>query len=177
MVMNLKTLFVKYIKLREKLSKVKIYKIVDNTNDNIYIGSTCKSLKKRLSEHKCGYRRFLKGLFNNVKSFDIIKNNNYKIELLEDCDIKTKQELLARERFFIQNNNCLNKKIPGRTDKEYREANKDKLDNFHKAYNETNKEKLKEKFICVCGGNYTHSQKSTHIKTNKHQKFLESQNK
>ena len=199
MVMNLKTLFVKYIKLREKLSKAKIYKIVDNTNDNKYIGSTCKTLKTRLTGHKCNYKRFLKGLCGNVKSFDIIRNRDYKIELLENCDIKTKQELLARERFYIENNECLNKYIPGRYDngyqqyqKEYREANKDKaknkakeyyndnkdkLDNFHKAYNETNKEKLKEKFICVCGGNYTHSQKSTHIKTNKHQKFLESQNK
>ena len=38
MVMNLKTLFVKYIKLRNKLDNAKIYKIVDNTNQNVYIG-------------------------------------------------------------------------------------------------------------------------------------------
>ena len=195
MVMNLKTLFVKYIKLREKLDNTKIYQIVDNTNNNIYIGSTCKSLKKRLSEHKCGYRRFLKGLFNNVKSFDIIKNNNYKIELLEDCDIKTKQELLARERFFIQNNNCVNKCIPGRNDKGYQQYqkdyyidNKDKAKNKAKEYYETNKEKLKEyretnkdkaneKFDCECGGKYTNCGKSQHLKTTKHLNYLESQNK
>ena len=182
--MNLKTLFVKYIKLRNKLNNAKIYKIVDNTNDNIYIGSTCKTLKTRLSVHKSDYKRFLKGLYNNVKSFDIIKNNDYKIELLEDCNIKTKQELLTREKYYIKNNDCLNKNTPGRTDKEiqqyqkeYYNDNKDKLDIIHKAYNETNKEKLKEKFICVCGGNYTHSQKSTHFKSIKHQKFLQSQNK
>ena len=184
MVMNLKTLFVKYIKLRNKLNNAKIYKIVDNINDNVYIGSTCYSLKTRLSVHKSAYKRFLNGLGGNTKSFDVLKNNDYKIELIENCNIKTKQELLARERFFIKNNECLNKNIPGRTDKEiqqyqkeYYNDNKDKLDNFHKAYNETNKEKLKEKFICVCGGNYTHSQKSTHFKSIKHQKFLQSQNK
>ena len=115
--MNLKTLFVKYIKLRNKLDNGKIYKIVDNTNNNVYIGSTCKTLKYRLTEHKSAYKRFLKGLHGNTKSFDIIKNNDYKIELLENCDIKTKQELIARERFYIDNNECLNKIVPGRTNK------------------------------------------------------------
>ena len=94
--MNIENIFVKYIKLRSKLDKAKIYKITDNTNNNIYIGSTCGSLKKRLSVHKSNYKRFIKGLFHNVKSFDIIKNNDYNIELLENCNIKTKQELLAR---------------------------------------------------------------------------------
>ena len=30
----------------------KIYRIVDNTSDNQYIGSTCRTLSARLSEHK-----------------------------------------------------------------------------------------------------------------------------
>ena len=186
--MNLKTLFVKYIKLRNKLNNAKIYKIVDNTNDNIYIGSTCKTLKTRLSVHKYDYKRFLKGIFNNIKSFDILKNNDYKIELLEDCEIKTKQELLARERFYIDDNECLNKNIPGRTDKQYYNDNKNKIDDYQKEYRETNKDKFKEyreankdkaneKFDCECGGKYTHCGKSQHLKTTKHLNYLESQNK
>jgi len=209
MVMNLKTLFINYIKLRIKLSKAKIYKIIDNTNDNIYIGSTCKTLKYRLTEHKSAYKRFLKGLHGNTKSFDIIKNGDCKIELLENCDIKTKQELLARERFYIQNNDSLNKNMPGRYDngtqqyqreyrdtnkdkiieyeKRYRKANKVKLNDKAKEYRETNKDKIKEyrvnnkdktneKFECECGGKYTHSHKSTHFKSTKHQEFIKSNN-
>ena len=178
--MKIENLFLKYIKLRSRLNEGKIYQIVDNTNNNKYIGSTCCSLKNRLSKHKCAYKSFLKGLYGNTKSFDILKNNNYKIELLENCNIKTKQELLARERFYIENNECLNKNMPGRTDKEaqqyqkdYRETNKDKA----KEYRETNKDKFKEKFDCPCGGQFTHCNKSIHIKTDKHQKILESQNK
>ena len=190
--MNLKTLFVKYIKLREKLNNAKVYKIVDNTNDNVYIGSTCKTLKTRLSVHKSLYKRFLKGICNNVRSFNILKNNDYKIELIEKCDIKTKEELLARERFYIENNNCLNKNIPGRTNKEFKQEyylnNKDKLDIIHKDYYFNNKEKiaikkkeytvknnekLKEKFVCQCGGRYTRCGKSQHIKTTIHLNFLE----
>ena len=179
MVMNLKTLFINYIKLRIKLSKAKIYKIIDNTNDNIYIGSTCRTLKYRLTEHKSAYKRFLKGLHGNTKSFDIIKNGDCKIELLENCDIKTKQELLARERFYIQNNDSLNKNIPGRYDngtqqyqREYRDTNKDKI----KEYRVNNKDKTNEKFECECGGKYTHSHKSTHFKSTKHQEFIKSNN-
>ena len=171
---TIENIFLKYIKLRSKLDKGKIYKIVDNTNNNIYIGSTCQSLKTRLSVHKSDYKRFLKGLYHNVTSFDILKNNNYKIELLEDCNIKTKQELLARERYFIKNNNCLNKYIPGNLD--------DKgIQQYQKEYYNDNKNELtikkKEKFICQCGGKYTRCHKSQHINSNKHQKYLESQNK
>ena len=90
--MNIRTLFVKYINLRNKLDQAKIYKIIDNTNGKIYIGSTCKTLKHRLSGHERDYKRFLKGIYNNVSSFDIIKNDDYKIELIENCDIKTKQK-------------------------------------------------------------------------------------
>jgi len=145
MVMNLKTLFVKYIKLRDKLNNGKIYKIVDNTNDNVYIGSTCCSLKTRLAVHKCDYDRFLKGLYHNITSFDILKNNNFKIQLLENCNIKTKKELLARERFYIENNNCVNKVIPCRSKKEYRDDNKEHLKEQEKIYRVANKDKIKEK--------------------------------
>ena len=147
---GIENIFVKYIKLREKLDNGKIYKITDNTNDNIYIGSTCKTLEERLSRHKYDYKSFLKGLYNNTRSFDIIKNNDYKIDLLENCQIKTKQELLARERYYIENNDCLNKNIPGRTEKEYYIDNKDKISEYKKAYYEANKEanrdKVNEKF-------------------------------
>jgi len=196
---GIENLFVKYIKLRNKLNEGKIYKIVDNTNDNKYIGSTCCSLKTRLSEHKSKYKRFLKGLYGNTKSFDILKNNDFKIELLEKCNIKTKQELLARERFYIENNECVNKCIPGRYDKgtqqyqkQYYSDNKDKINKSQKdyyidnkrklldkanEYNAKNKDKLQQKFICQCGGNYAYASKSTHLKSNKHQNYLKSQNK
>ena len=179
--MKIENLFVNYIKLRNKLDNGKIYKIVDNTNDNIYIGSTCKTLKYRLSKHECDYKRFLKGIFNNVTSFDILKNDNYKIELLENCNIKTKQELLARERYFIENNDCLNKCIPGRYDKgtqqyhkEYYNDNKEKLKVSAKNNIEANKKKLNEKFDCECGGKFIYTHKSAHLKTTKHLNYLES---
>jgi hypothetical protein len=57
----------------------------------------------------------------------ILENNDYSIVLLEDYPCETKDQLLARERYYIENNICVNKIITTRTPKEYREKNKDKL--------------------------------------------------
>ena len=39
----------------------KIYQIIDNTNNNIYIGSTCEpTLARRLSGHVRKYKSYLK---------------------------------------------------------------------------------------------------------------------
>jgi hypothetical protein len=71
--------------------------------------------------------------------------------------------------------------------KEYREEHKKEIKNYqsqwyqeHKEelniksfkYREEHKEKLQKKINCECGGKYTHSTKSKHIKTQKHQKYL-----
>ena len=120
----------------------KIYKIVDNTNGNIYIGSTCEpTLARRLANHRRHYKRYLENKKNFITSFNILKNDNYEIVLLEECkDITTKDQLHKRERFYIENNICVNKYIPSRTDKEYYETNKEQL----KQYRQDNKEKISE---------------------------------
>lgn len=158
-------------KLKNKFDKAKIYKLIDNTNDNVYIGSTCNSLKTRLSTHKCSYEMFL---FHNIKSyeinkngnyiksFDIIKNGDYKIELLEDCDINTKHELLERERFYIENNECLNKKIEDINYDQY--YNDNKIDHYQKEYC---KKKIEKKYKEA--KKYREAKKSKHLKTDKHQ--------
>lgn len=98
--------------------------------------------------------------------------------------------------------NCVNKVIAGRTPKEYyqdnkdnfkqyREDNKDKIkenikqwkkDNKEqikrhmKQYRQDNKDKIKQqktqKHNCPCGGRYTQTNKTQHIKTKKHQDYL-----
>jgi len=92
--------------------KAKIYKIIDNTNGNIYIGSTCeKYLSRRLDGHKTKYKYHIQGKknFRYTSSFDIIKNNDYKIILIENYSCKNKDELRMREQFYIDNTLCINK--------------------------------------------------------------------
>ena len=83
---------------------LKIYRIVDNTNGNIYIGKTENTLKQRLKRHK---------IDKDCVSREIIKNGDYKIELIEETDDDT------RERYWILNTDCINHNIPGRTQKEW----------------------------------------------------------
>jgi hypothetical protein len=133
----------------------KIYKIKDLTNNNIYIGSTTKDLKKRLSQHEAMQRRHL--LNNNCYTTSaciILNNNNYVIELIEDVIALDKHELLSKERHYILTLNCVNKNIPNRTREEKLEQdrqsfkrsynkNREEIINKCKIYNEINKERIK----------------------------------
>jgi hypothetical protein len=122
----------------------KIYKIVDNTSDNIYIGSTCKRLCQRMAQHRSNYKAYLSGKYHNVSSFDILKNNSYDIILIESYPCNNKEELRKRERYYIESMNCCNKNIPMRTQVEYREDNIEHLKQYKKEYQNENKEKLLE---------------------------------
>ena len=42
-----------------KFENAKIYKIVDNTSDMIYVGSTCKTLQQRLKKHENNFKHHL----------------------------------------------------------------------------------------------------------------------
>jgi hypothetical protein len=63
----------------------KIYKILCNLSGKVYIGSTCMpQLSQRLAKHKCDYKRYLQGKTNKMmSSYEVLKNNNYEIVLLE----------------------------------------------------------------------------------------------
>jgi hypothetical protein len=106
----------------------KIYKIVCNTTGKCYIGSTCyPRLCSRLVKHRCCYNRFLKGKYNYLTSFSVLEGNNYEIALLELYPCSCKEELHARERWYIEKNECVIKYIPTRTIKEYYQDNKEQI--------------------------------------------------
>ena len=105
-----------------KYSQGKIYKIVDNTNDDIYIGSTIETLSQRLSVHKSKINYNM-----TCKSSIIIKNNNYDMILVENYPCESREQLELRERYYIESIDCINIKIPGRTQKEYQKTEQYKL--------------------------------------------------
>ena len=82
----------------------KIYKIVDKTNGNIYIGSTAeKYLSKRLQHHISNYNYYLKNNKKYKTSYEIFKNNDFEILLLETYPCNNKYELEVKERYYIEN--------------------------------------------------------------------------
>lgn len=161
-----------------------IYKIFND--NNCYYGSTTESLSNRLCKHLSMYKRYQQGKDNYVSSYIIFDEGNYKIEKVEDYPCKTEKELLLREGYYIRNNECVNKKIAGRTKNEYnklwKSQNKEKVKiskkKSDKKYYENNKknilEKQKtEKYTCICGSFIRKCAKSEHDKSEKHKYFVE----
>ena len=125
----------------------KIYKITDIAYTKMYIGSTCQPLSKRFTNHKKDYKVWKDGKSHKVSSYEIFDEfgiENCKIELIENYECNCKDELLKKEGEHIKNNDCVNKVIPGRTIKEYRIDNKEKIKEHNKEYYIDNKEKIKE---------------------------------
>jgi hypothetical protein len=147
-------------------NNAKLYKIIDNTTDNIYIGSTCEpTLARRLAGHVSKYKRYLQGKsIEYVTSFKILENEDYDIVLICNYPCRNKDELHQFERSCIENNTCVNKVIPNRTKPEWEQVNKVKRQKQVKKRN--------KKHLCCCGGKYTTVHLSDHVKSNKHVTFM-----
>ena len=117
----------------------KIYRIVCNDTGKQYIGSTTSPLTIRLCQH----RKLMKD-GRSGSSKEVLKKGNYNIILLEDYPCDKKEHLLARERYYIETMECVNKKIPLRTRHEWYEENKDVYIARQMIWNNNNKDKLKE---------------------------------
>jgi hypothetical protein len=134
-------------------SRGKIYKIVCNISNKIYIGSTCEpTLARRLAKHVSDFKYWKNGKRNFTSSFEIIEQGDYYIELLEIYPCTINEELLAKERFYIKSIDCVNiNKNLNRTkedDKEYKKQNYikniDKIKEYKKEYYNENIDKIKE---------------------------------
>ena len=119
----------------------KIYKIINPHTDKCYVGSTTlKYLSSRLGQHVYDFKKS-----KNMSSEYILELGNYEIVLIELYPCNSKDELHARERYYIENLDCVNKIIPGRTTKEYYQENKEIIIKQHKEYVIENKDKISER--------------------------------
>jgi hypothetical protein len=130
--------------MSQDLSKGKIYKITNDYNDEVYVGSTCDTLIKRFSCHKShsnNPKKMNRPLYALMRE---IGTERFAIYLIEEFSCVNKYELNQREGHWIRQIGNLNKRIEGRTKSEYREHNSDKFKIYSKQYNEENVEKLTE---------------------------------
>jgi len=126
-------------------SKSKIYKLVSSNSEDIYIGSTIQSLSMRKASHKQAYNLHSQSKGRFISSIKIYEcGGDIDIFLIEEYPCENKEQLHARERFHIENNKCVNKIIPTRTIKEYREDFKEHLKEKGKEWANNNKDKRKE---------------------------------
>ena len=113
----------------------KVYKIWSPSTEQIYIGSTTQRLSKRLSSHLNQYKRCKDGIGNYVSSFEILKYDDYKIELIKECPCENKEQLHKLEGEYIREHKdaCVNRLVAGRTKKQYKQDNKEQLSNEKKS--------------------------------------------
>ncbi len=174
--------------MSQDLSKGKIYKITNDYNDDVYVGSTCDTLVKRFSSHKSH--------INCVRVVNIplyvlmreIGTDRFRIELIENYPCEDKYQLRQREGYFIRQFGNLNRQIAGRTKKENKEDNKEKLKEKTLEYRKENREQilekqrnyycskiedLKQKVMCECGCEITRYSINNHKNTKRHKKLME----
>jgi len=128
-----------------------IYKIkhqLDYNDENIYIGSTCNFIRRRC-QHKSASSNPNDEKNNNNQLYQYIRENGgweqFIMVELHKFPCKDKSELSAEERRVIDElKSKLNFSIPGRTQKEWYEDNKEKRLEYAKNYRENNKEKMTE---------------------------------
>lgn len=141
----------------------KIYKIVNDVNDDIYIGSTCQSLSMRMA----GHRRLCKFKIKNNSNRRVYVQMNeigithYSICLIEKYPCESKEELHKKEGFYIKKLGAsLNTHVAGRTREEYALENREHIlkvkkegnkiwnannpDYYHKYYQDNKEKKSKQ---------------------------------
>jgi len=133
---------------------VSIY-LIEDINDLKYVGSTTKKLNDRLTGH-----RYDKKTRNTYCSSSKLNLYNCIIIELERCNKEDKKE---RERYWINKIDCVNQI----------KLNFDRNE-YQKEYDKKNKEQIKEYqkldwFCSDCKCNIKLTNKSRHLKTQKHQ--------
>ena len=172
-----------------------IYKIycLDSEIKECYVGST-EDYDRRCGNHisRCNNTN---DKDHNLKVYKYIRANggwdNFIIEQIIDCEIEDRYD--CELYYFKLFEATLNDRFPKRSktqyridnikqiseyNKQHRIDNKEHYQQYNKQYNIKNKEKIREhknqKHNCECGSKYIHNHKARHLKTTKHQDYINS---
>ena len=166
---------------------IRVYKICNNFDNACYIGSTKQTLSQRLCDHK-------KPCKQTLNTYKYVNNtgrwNNWRIILLKEYNVNSRQEQFQKEQKWIdkyKNNNkfvLLNMQNAYNSLEEkkqcikrHNQSEKSKLcrrnyDNSEKgkiSHQESSKKRLKIPYYCKCGAISSISTKSQHKKSKTYQ--------
>ena len=172
-------------KSKKSFQNGRIYRILNYIDNEVYVGSTCQPLSKRMATHRVGMNNETKArkpLYIKMKEHGV---EHFYIELIEEHPCENGEQLRKREGHYIREIGTLNKKIEGRTLKEYRDEHGERIRARRKEYREENRERIrardkeyrannrKETYTCVCGSTCCINNKARHECTIKHLTFVE----
>lgn len=165
-----------------------VYTIYDTSNsyEGLYVGSTVQTCARRFAQHKYHFERFLqKNSAYYCSSFDIFQNaTNCAIKVIEQYPCKSSVELRTREEYWRKTlPHVISSKRAIRTRDDLRQDKARYHANHRVQHSESNAKwystkkdeiltRLNTKFICPCGGLYTHVNKQKHFRAAKHVDFV-----
>jgi group I intron endonuclease len=127
----------------------KVYKIINNLNNEIYVGSTCERLlSRRMGNHKCDAKKETCKSRPLYKHMNELGAENFRIVSLEDYKCDTIDQLQSREQYYID----LLKPVYNMHQavhspeyrQQYREANKERISAMKKQYRSTHLKEAQE---------------------------------
>ena len=152
------------------------YKIVcEDLPNYAYIGST-RSLRHRKSQHKTNCNNENRKMYN-CKLYKTIRENggwdNWRMVCIQQGEYENKRSAeIKEEELRLELNGNMNSQRCYITE----EQKKEQLKECKKEYYSENREKILERcnkpFDCECGGKYTYASKARHLKSKKHQNFI-----
>ena len=185
-------------------SKAKIYQIINDVSDDIYIGSTCQPLSKRMAEHRTSMRSKRDSHIKRYQKMEEIGVEHFIIELIEETPCENIEQLRAIEGKYIRKLGTKNSQVAGRTSSDFCKEFKERYYPQKKIYKENNRERINEKSkdyykekketICennrqryngitsvkmtcdVCGTVHNKKNKPLHLRSKKHQEALKNPN-
>jgi group I intron endonuclease len=129
----------------------RIYKIIHNQSNLVYVGSTFNILRQRWATHKASYKRGYKiSIYPYFLKYGI---ENFKMILIKEYQVENRAHMEAYEQLWINklkpiNKQCafnlLKKEKEKKYNKEYREKNKEEIREKDKKYREKYREKIKD---------------------------------
>tara|TARA_B110000285_G_scaffold235429_2_gene317098 strand:- start:14198 stop:14911 length:714 start_codon:yes stop_codon:yes gene_type:complete len=161
-------------------NKGKIYKIISDSCLLPYIGSTIDTIEYRFRKHITKYKSWKNGKSNYNTSFEILKYDDARIELIENYPCNSREELEKQEgTYIIIGKNCVNKQKAGRNG-DYKEYHKKWYKNPENKKRQTELQKApaikayrSEKIECDCGEFISRTNLKNHRKSSQHKLFLE----
>ena len=143
-----------------KYNKGKIYKIINDLTDDVYVGSTINTLSKRMASHRSDSKRTQFIFYEFVASQG--GWDNFHIILVEDFSCERKEQLCQREQYYIDllcptlnshNAHGLNLEKKKENNTKYCQKNIEKIKKYCANYRQVNIEALKERKIIYCQEN------------------------
>ena len=142
-----------------------VYKVTDG--ELVYYGSTIMPLTRRLTCHKSP---------SNNCATNKLNRDNLTIELVSW--VEDVEQLKVREKWFIENNECVNIILPFTTKEEKLAQHRVISSNYYYANKEktmaANKRWRAHPYNCPCGSNITNGEKCRHNKSKKHINYINS---